>query len=1068
MSTAAGAPAPAPRTIKLTLGSSVARVAAAAAPSAGSKRVRDAAPSDGPAPMKRGRGAVNYAELDMGMASFGTFFGQDALTFKHAVLTLRTARVCACLGRCTCASPREAFHIHSGHDFTLDWVRHHGLRLPVCIREKEGLGLMMPGPAFTVMDVADAVGHAAPVEVMDVATQMELSGWNLKSWAEYFHRAPDRRDAILNVISLEVSGTPLEAAVRSPALVRDLDWIDGVWPGARRAGGEFPAVQLYCLMSVAGSYTDFHIDFGGTSVWYHVHTGRKVFIFAPPSDANLARYEAWTTSRAQNETFFGDLAQGTFRVELTAGNTLIIPTGWIHAVYTPEDSLVFGGNFLHGLDMCGQLRIYQVENYTRVPRKYRFPHYEAMHWYAAAYYLNFARLPAFPSLLSRAVAAALASAPATVLVERTDDDAMQIAAVGVAALATQLYNDTAPAQVALRVSRLMADGVAGAHAAAAALRSHAPPGREDSVTAITRELHAIGLSWAEITGLHALVASLALMQQRESEEKALAAQDSAATSPTATGHRLRVKGARDGGVVHAGALTQEVAAAEAAAMVCCATPEEMLCELAARIDAEHPEGVGIYGTKPSVLWMHGDGSGEPPPHALASFGGHNRPKGDILYSHARSEAGGFGLRNGTLRRAQEPPFEISLAGAGYEYNVEEQAGARGADEEFEGEDEEEDAASASSGSDSGVDEAELQDEVRDLMDTTGVDESEEDVEDVLDEPVSDEEDQEGDNDPDDDEDDEGRAAERRKRSSGGGTRASSGKGSKRPGSSNPRTDAEREMFQRVRGGAKAGRGRPQGSVSDLSLHAMRGGRGGRGAAGGARGKLSTAVRLLTPGAAAAAVLPPAPITVAPVARSVDAVASFGGSRTARVAMDDVLDLSLPIGRPGDAAAPSIARAHVLHTAAAAATASNTRHGTGALAFEDVVVDDDDDEEDDHAAAAAAADVHQNNRREPEAAAFAEDDDEEVDAVAEGEEEEEERGVMDDDANPVFVPLLARAGQVAAPLEDVEQPAPAPVPPVAAPVPAPAAAAMPSTAGGPMSAMAARLSQLRSRQAAFTS
>ena len=30
-----------------------------------------------------------------------------------------------------------------------------------------------------------------------------------------------------------------------------------------------------------------------------------------------------------------------------AGDTFMIPTGWIHAVYTPADSLVFGGNFLH-------------------------------------------------------------------------------------------------------------------------------------------------------------------------------------------------------------------------------------------------------------------------------------------------------------------------------------------------------------------------------------------------------------------------------------------------------------------------------------------------------------------------------------------------------------------------------------------------------------------------------------------------------------------------------------------------------------------------------------------------
>ena len=31
-----------------------------------------------------------------------------------------------------------------------------------------------------------------------------------------------------------------------------------------------PLVQKYCLMGVKNSYTDFHVDFGGTSVWYHV------------------------------------------------------------------------------------------------------------------------------------------------------------------------------------------------------------------------------------------------------------------------------------------------------------------------------------------------------------------------------------------------------------------------------------------------------------------------------------------------------------------------------------------------------------------------------------------------------------------------------------------------------------------------------------------------------------------------------------------------------------------------------------------------------------------------------
>ena len=43
-------------------------------------------------------------------------------------------------------------------------------------------------------------------------------------------------------------------------------------------------------------------------------------------------------------------------VTLETGSTFFIPSGWIHAVYTPEDSLVFGGNFLHSFAIEKQIR----------------------------------------------------------------------------------------------------------------------------------------------------------------------------------------------------------------------------------------------------------------------------------------------------------------------------------------------------------------------------------------------------------------------------------------------------------------------------------------------------------------------------------------------------------------------------------------------------------------------------------------------------------------------------------------------------------------------------------------
>ena len=56
---------------------------------------------------------------------------------------------------------------------------------------------------------------------------------------------------------------------------------------------------LYALMGPAGAYTDFHIDFGGSSVWYHVVAGRKSFLLVPPTPPNLAAFEAWSSSNKQ-------------------------------------------------------------------------------------------------------------------------------------------------------------------------------------------------------------------------------------------------------------------------------------------------------------------------------------------------------------------------------------------------------------------------------------------------------------------------------------------------------------------------------------------------------------------------------------------------------------------------------------------------------------------------------------------------------------------------------------------------------------------------------------------------
>lgn len=76
----------------------------------------------------------------------------------------------------------------------------------------------------------------------------------------------------------------LATYIRPPHVVKELSLVDNCWAEPADEDDEVgpaasgkPYVQKYCLMSMAGSYTDFHIDFGGSSVWYHILWVRKIF-----------------------------------------------------------------------------------------------------------------------------------------------------------------------------------------------------------------------------------------------------------------------------------------------------------------------------------------------------------------------------------------------------------------------------------------------------------------------------------------------------------------------------------------------------------------------------------------------------------------------------------------------------------------------------------------------------------------------------------------------------------------------------------------------------------------------
>ncbi|KAG0367756.1 Lysine-specific demethylase 7A [Gamsiella multidivaricata] len=238
----------------------------------------------------------------------------------------------------------EDFPRVSGKDITVQYLRETGFRTPILIKldkdgTTKGLDMVMPKTSWTVSDVRDAVGANVVVNVIDVATQSEAEQWDMGSWAAYFNGT--KRNRIYNVISLEVSNTPLSKHIRTPRIVS-------------------------------------HVDFGGSSVFYHIISGSKIFLVAEPTPFNLEKYKEWC--KENSASFLGDQIK-CYKLELQQGDTLLIPAGWIHCVYTPVDSIVIGGNFVHSLHIPMQLQIARIEQVTNTPSKYRFPFFEKLCWF---------------------------------------------------------------------------------------------------------------------------------------------------------------------------------------------------------------------------------------------------------------------------------------------------------------------------------------------------------------------------------------------------------------------------------------------------------------------------------------------------------------------------------------------------------------------------------------------------------------------------------------------------------------------------------------------------------------
>jgi hypothetical protein len=262
--------------------------------------------------------------------------------------------------------------VKQGKELSFDFFIKNRFNAPILIENKEELGFIMPSAdQIDLTKIEQIVGGEYSIDVIDVERQQTFP-MSIKELNDYFKQVP--RTKIYNLISFEISKTKLTENITAPNVVCDISWVsNGVWPRDTSSSAETdtynttsttvktngivkPEVQKYCLISAAQSYTDFHVDFGGSSVWYHIVKGDKIFYLIEPTEENLNIYEDWNTLKNHSEIFLADRVKNCYKFELKQGQTVFLPAGWIHAVFTPNDSLVFGGNFLQSFSIPMQIK----------------------------------------------------------------------------------------------------------------------------------------------------------------------------------------------------------------------------------------------------------------------------------------------------------------------------------------------------------------------------------------------------------------------------------------------------------------------------------------------------------------------------------------------------------------------------------------------------------------------------------------------------------------------------------------------------------------------------------------
>ena len=260
----------------------------------------------------------------------------------------------------------------------------YSLKFPILIKEhQEQIGIKVNAKFYTnekYKFIEENIHARREVEIIDVLSQTPMQIKFVDFWKHYQKHCNENIKEIWNCLSLEYSEELLSNHFTEPTIINTVDWSD--------ICSNYPVVRKFFIVSWARSYTDWHIDFSGTGVYYHVICGEKWFYLIPPSTLIFKYYFEWNCLQLNGRMWFPEYCRRRlnqdniknfeftiFRLVVHAKETVLLPSGWMHCVYTPYVAQALGGNYLSEINAKYQIQCFVMEELLAVGVKYKLENF---------------------------------------------------------------------------------------------------------------------------------------------------------------------------------------------------------------------------------------------------------------------------------------------------------------------------------------------------------------------------------------------------------------------------------------------------------------------------------------------------------------------------------------------------------------------------------------------------------------------------------------------------------------------------------------------------------------------